>query len=332
MTFLRVASASLTVLVLAGSAHAQRYELSGQRVALYNLAGSLRIEMGNGSVTVVEVTRRGRDAEQLTVRTNALDGVPTLRVIYPADEIVAESLEGSSSTTLSVDAEGSFGRTRNARRVRIRSGGGKGSADALRASADINVRLPAGVHFAAHLAMGEMTASGVTGNLTLESSAGDIEVLNVRGDLELESASGNIGIVGATAQSIRVEVASGSIDVEQSSAENIELESASGNIRVVATRATRLNAETASGDVRAELAGDVRDVELESASGSVEAVLATSFAGEVELETASGDIEIDFPLNITTRDRHEVRGTVGNGGSARVSLGSASGDVRLLRR
>jgi lia operon protein LiaG len=342
-------SALIAVLAASSLANAQRYELTGNHVALYNLAGNIRIEAGSGSVTVLEVTKGGRDAERLTVRSSALDGVPTLRVIYPGDEIVASQLERGSNTNLRVDEEGTFGRSRDGRRVNIRSGD-RADRDALHAQADLVVRVPANVRVDAHLAVGKITATNVNGELELETSAGDItvsgsrgkvnaesasgdiSVTNVEGDLELESASGGITVDGARSTSIDIEVASGSIRVANAQATDIDLETASGDIRVTRTRAPTLKAESASGSVRAELDGEIRSVELETASGTAEAVLSAGFAGEVEMETASGSIDVDFPLNVTTQRRNHLRGTVGSGGSARVSLSSASGDVRLLRR
>jgi DUF4097 and DUF4098 domain-containing protein YvlB len=80
------------------------------------------------------------------------------------------------------------------------------------------------------------------------------------------------------------------------------------------------------------LDGEVRNVEMETASGSVEVIVPAGFTGEVEIETASGDIDVDFPLTVTSQRRNYLRGTVGTGGTARVYLSSASGDVRLLKR
>ncbi len=137
---------------------------------------------------------------------------------------------------------------------------------------------------------------------------------------------------GSTSQTIDAETASGNVRVTNSTAQDVELESASGSVRITGSRAARLNAESASGDVRAELAGDVREVELSTASGSVEAWLPANFAGEVELEAASGNVDVDFPLTTTTKRRNHIRGTIGTGGIARVSMESSSGDVTLRRR
>jgi lia operon protein LiaG len=349
MKAIRTSFVVLALLITTSAAHGQRYELTGRRVALYNLAGSMRIEAGTGSAVVVEVERLGRDANRLTVRANPLDGVPTLRVIYPADEIVADEMDRNSQTNLTVDEEGTWGRSRGGRRVRI-SSGRRGSSDALHAQARLIVRVPQGVSVEAHLAVGDMTASnvagdlemetssgsisstGTRGNLTVETASGDIDVTHAQGELKLETASGGIEINGATGKRVDAETASGSIRLADVRAEEVKVETASGRIRVERTSAPRLEASTASGSVRVELDGEVRDVEISTASGGAEAVLPANFAGEVELETASGSIDVDFPMTIIRQRRNHVRGTIGQGGSARVSMSAASGDVRLLRR
>jgi hypothetical protein len=349
MRALRTPITLLALAISASAANAQRYELSGNRVALYNVAGSMRIEAATGSTVVVEVERLGRDAQRLTVRTNALDGVPTLRVIYPGDEVVVEDMDRGTQTTVEVDEEGTWGRVRGGKRMRVTSGRGR-DADAIHASARIVVRVPPGVSVDANLAVGDLTATNVAGNLELESSAGsitstgnrgelkaetasgDITVGNTQGDLELETASGDIEIRSANGQRINAETASGSITVNDARAQALNVETASGSIRVTASSAPTVKAETASGSVRVELTGEVRDVEISTASGTAEAVLPANFAGEVELETASGDLDVDFPMTVSRQSRNHLRGTIGQGGSARVSLSAASGDVRLLRR
>jgi lia operon protein LiaG len=329
------------------AAHAQRYELTGANVAIYNLAGSIRIEPGTGSNVVVEVKLTGRDANRLTVKTDAVGGVPTLRVIYPGDEIVADQMDAGSETTVRVNDDGTFNGSRSGRRMKIK---GRGANDATHAQADLVVRMPAGVRLDAHQAVGDLNAQDISGELSLHSSAGqigisggsggihaetasgEIGVQNTTGNLDLSSASGEVGVQNATARSISIHVASGSIDVQDAKADRIELETASGEVTVSRTTTARLKASSASGNVRAQLDGDVRDVDLSTASGNAEALVAASFSGNVELETASGTVDVDFPINIAMKRRNHVRGTIGEGGSARVSLSSASGNVKLLKR
>jgi lia operon protein LiaG len=347
-SFITLLASAAALLAAASTVQAQRYELSGQNVAVYNLVGSMSIERGTGNSTVVEITRSGRDANRLTVRTDAIGGVPTLRVIYPGDEVVAENMERGTNSTISVDDDGTFNRGRGGRRVRISTG--RGGSDAIHAQANIIVRLPQGVALDANVAVGTIEASGTAGALDLETSAGsisstgnrgnvnaesasgEITIQNAQGDLQLETASGGITITGATSKTINAEAASGSIRASNITADDVDLESASGSIRVLGARTPRLKAETASGDVRVELNGTLREVEISTASGSAEAVVPADFAGEVELETASGSVDIDFPITVARQRRNYVRGTIGSGGQARVSMETASGDVRLLRR
>ena len=69
------------------TAHAQteRKTLSGQSIAVYNIAGKVSIEPGTGSDVVVEITRGGRDAAKLSVSVGDVRGANALRIIYPGD-------------------------------------------------------------------------------------------------------------------------------------------------------------------------------------------------------------------------------------------------------
>ena len=60
----------------------ERYTLSGDEVAVYNIAGALSVEPGTGPVSVA-LTRGGTDAAKLKVEQGDLDDRETLRVIYP---------------------------------------------------------------------------------------------------------------------------------------------------------------------------------------------------------------------------------------------------------
>src|SRR4029079_8224477 len=110
----------------------ERQTLSGDRVAIYNLAGKLRVEGGSGSDVVVEITRGGKDASQLKIANSVINGQPSLRVIYPGDRIVYPDLDRWNRTTVSVAEDGTWGdrensgsryRDRDIDRVEIRGSG-----------------------------------------------------------------------------------------------------------------------------------------------------------------------------------------------------------------
>src|SRR4051812_31485522 len=96
-------------LSLAGGAAAQeRFTIAGERAAVYNVAGTMRVEAGTGSSVVVEVTRAGNDAGRLSVRRTDAGEVGTVAVVYPDDDVVYPEL-GGSRTTLDVRSDGTFG-------------------------------------------------------------------------------------------------------------------------------------------------------------------------------------------------------------------------------
>src|SRR5687767_4859609 len=99
----------LLVGVSAGAQATERRALGGSAVAIYNLAGQVRVEGGGGSDVVVEVTRGGAQAARLRIETGPRGEWQTLRVIYPSDRVVYPRLGGwGSRTTLQVDDQGYF--------------------------------------------------------------------------------------------------------------------------------------------------------------------------------------------------------------------------------
>src|SRR5262245_61180890 len=61
--------------------------ISGDRVAIHNLVGTLRVVKGDGPAVTAEITFQGRDADRLHLEQGTLRNIPTLRVIYPSKKI-----------------------------------------------------------------------------------------------------------------------------------------------------------------------------------------------------------------------------------------------------
>ena len=68
---MRILAAIVTLtLPLAASAQTpERRTMSGSDIAVYNIAGVMRVEGGTGSDVTVEVTRGGGDASRLQMQT-----------------------------------------------------------------------------------------------------------------------------------------------------------------------------------------------------------------------------------------------------------------------
>jgi hypothetical protein len=328
-------------------AQAERHTLQGTDVAVYNLAGVIRVEPAGaaGAAAVVEITRGGRHAERLRVVTGELRGVQTLRVIYPADEIAYG--EGHSSAELRVREDGTFGDNgdawRDGRRVRITSRGG-----GLDAHADLRVGVPKGQRIAVYLGVGRVFVTNVDGHLrvdvasadvtvattrgplTIDTGSGNVTATDAEGDLSIDTGSGNVTVTRMRGPGLRIDTGSGNATAVQVEADVLEIDTGSGDVDATGVRAQTIHLDTGSGNVELAVLADADRIDIDTGSGNVTLVVPESFGAEVEVETGSGDIDLGFPVQARRLERDHFVGTIGDGRGS-VTIGTGSGGVRLLK-
>ena len=350
--------ASLLAVPFVARAQTERVTLTGDDVAIYNLAGSLRVEPGSGNV-VVEVTRAGGDAAKLRLDQGEIDGRMTFRVVYPGDRI--RSLDREDGTTeLRVRDDGTFGdddrdhgrhghrdhdrSAERGRRVTITDRG-----DGLDARADLVVRVPRGRRVSLHLAVGRVSAANVEGELAIEASnapvtatgtkgalqvavgSGRVEVTQASGEVNIDTGSGAVALSRIQGPRLAVSTGSGEVTGGDLTADELEIDTGSGDIRLSAVSSPSVSFETGSGVVDADLRQDVSRLTAETGSGDIAIRAPASLGAAVEIETASGDIETDFPLEVTRHGRDHVIGKIGDGKGS-IAIETGSGGVRLLKR
>src|SRR5690348_13459587 len=181
---MRVLSAPLVagVVMLAAvpvlSAQNGTYPIKGDDLAIYNLAGLLRVEPATGSDVVVVVQTGGADAGRLKVATGVVRDHDGLRVVYPDDVIVYPVLGRHSNTTMDVNDDGTFGiddDERGGRRVRIR-----GDGSGLEAWADLTVKIPAGKTVQLRVGVGKATVTNVDGIIKVSVGSSDVSATGVK--------------------------------------------------------------------------------------------------------------------------------------------------------
>jgi hypothetical protein len=362
---MRVLSTVLILISLcaAGAAAQQpeRFTLSGSDVAIYNLAGAVAVEPG--SALTVQVTRGGAAGSRLTVEQDEIDGRETLRVRYPADEVVYGGLQPGSSTELRVREDGTFGDgdyhhdddddghrrhgrhdDRGGRRVRI-----SGSGDGLAAHADLRIQVPAGQEVAVYLAVGKVSVANVDGRLHVDAHSAPVTARGTRGELSVDVGSGTVNVSGAEGvlsvdtgsgtvevsrfrgTELSVDTGSGEVTATDIQSRELRIDTGSGDIRVSGATAPTVTLETGSGGVTADLRAEVAALVVETGSGDIAVTAPGSLGAELEIETSSGDIETDFPLQVTRHSRDHLVGRIGDG-KGRIAIETGSGDVRLLKR
>ena len=340
---------TIAAATLAPGQAAQRYTIAGDNVAIYNLAGQVRVEGGPAGGVVVEVTRGGADAAQLKVQSDPIDGRATLRILYPDDDIVYPAMGRHSSSTLDVRDDGTFGGEGHrhwgrGHRVRI-----SGDESGVEAFADLRILVPPGQRIAVYLAVGKMTATNVNGDLTLDVSSsdvtasgmhgslvvdagsGDVRVTDATGDLNLDTGSGNVVVSGAQGDELLIDTGSGDVTLDHAQARSLKIDTGSGNADATAVRSDDVYIDTGSGDVTMQLLAGGGQIDINTGSGEVNLTLPAEFGASVLLDTGSGDIDLGgIPVTVTKLQEDHVEGRIGDGKS-RLHVETGSGDVRLKK-
>lgn len=325
----------------------EQYVISGERVAVYNLAGSAVVEPSSGSNVVVRVIPGGSDADQLIIQQGPIGRHETLRVIYPADRVVYPEFRGS--TNLRVREDGTFsdhqdGRAREGRRVRVTDRG-----SGLRAHADLEISVPEGQTFSLYVAVGEVTisnvsgrirvdthagpvtATGTAGRLVIDVGSGRVDVMDARGEVDIDTGSGSVEVSRVSGDVLRIDTGSGSVSVNDATIESLDIDTGSGSIEVRGASARSARLDTGSGSVDVELDKNADQIEIDTGSGGVRLAVPSSFGATLELETGSGNIDVDFPITTRRWQRDRLAGTIGSG-RTRVSIDTGSGGIRIIKR
>ncbi|MFQ5703749.1 MAG: DUF4097 domain-containing protein [Gemmatimonadales bacterium] len=329
------------------SARGQDYDLSGRAVAIYNIAGEVRVVATSGSQVTVAVDRGGSDGAKLSVETGKLGTTQTLRVIYPGDRIVYPPLGRRSRTQLRARDDGTFGGNSHNGRGRGERVTVVGSGSGLEAYADLTIGVPEGQRIAVYLAVGavsvtnvdgairidthsaDVTAGGTSGSLVVDVGSGRVEVTNARGEVNLDTGSGGIEVTGVQGRSLLIDTGSGSVTASDIAVSDLDIDTGSGRIRAEQINASDIRLDTGSGSVTLELLSDARDIEIDTGSGSVTVTVPDSFGAEIDIDTSSGDIDLAMPVTTRRWSRDHLTGTIGDGG-ARLSIDTGSGTVRIL--
>jgi DUF4097 and DUF4098 domain-containing protein YvlB len=329
---------------------AERYEVAGQQVAIYNLVGEVTVEGGTGSSVMVQVRRGGGDAGQLAVERGPIGSRQTLRVIYPADRIIYRAASGwQGSSQLRVREDGTFGdwgdrdRRERGREVEIRSRG-----TGLEAYADLTIAVPKGQRLEVYLAAGrigvtnvdgalrldggaaEVTTSHTTGELVVDVGSGAVQVSDARGSLNLDTGSGEVNVTGASGEELLVDTGSGSVTVRDATATTMSFDTGSGAVEGTGLAADVVGVDTGSGEVDLAFTRAPRDINIDTGSGGVTLTVPANFSAQVNISTGSGGIDLDFPVQVSRWERDAVRGTIGDG-TGRLTVETGSGGIRIRK-
>ncbi len=85
-----------------------------------------------------------------------------------------------------------------------------------------------------------------------------------------------------------------------------------------------------SGSIDIEILTDIERLDADTGSGSITVRAPAGLGATVDIETGSGGIDLDFPVEVRSVRRDQVRGTIGDG-RGQINIDTGSGSIRILR-
>ncbi len=247
----------------------------GGTISISNTSGDVSITGYNGTSVAVSAYREGRDKDLVQVIDESTADHVVLKVQYP---------QGSGS---------------------------------VQADVRFVVQVPQGSRYQfdkISTASGNVSISGVAGEVKANSASGDVKIDQVEGNVQANTASGDMEITQVNG--------------------SVQVNAASGDIKVLKV-AGMVSARTASGDVEVELTRieGTGELKFASASGDVTVKAPAQLDAQVEMTTANGSIKTDFPLTVEDLQSHgkKAQGQIGSG-AVQMKISTASGDIRLVRQ
>lgn len=155
---------------------------------------------------------------------------------------------------------------------------------------------------------GNLTIESIEGKVRLSTSGGDANARDVTGDISLETSGGNID----------VENINGALVVETSGG-NIDLNNVDGSIV----------GSTSGGNIRVAANGN-KGMDLETSGGNVKVIVPSTIAATVDAETSGGDVECELEFSGKIKDGR-MNGKINGGGNV-VRLRSSGGYILIATR
>ncbi len=280
-----------------------------------------------------EFERERRDRERERDRESAgrldttvvFDAQGTLVVSCPQGDVI---VVGDARNELSVRARterGALRFTSNGSRASIEPTSGRGGSDGR-----FEIRVPTGTRVSIRSSTGDISVSGVHGDLETRSQSADVKIRDA-GRIDVETMSGDVAIERVTGDAI-IRTVSGDIDLTDARGD-VEVESVSGDIGLRDVAAKQIRTHTTSGDVTfsGPIMADGR-YEYNTHAGEIRLVLPGDVGAQLSVATFSGGIESDFPLTLQAGQEHgnkRLSFTLGKGG-ARIIAETFSGDITLI--
>ncbi len=190
-----------------------------------------------------------------------------------------------------------------------------------------HILVPKKFNLDATTAGGDMSADGISGDVTYHTSGGDVRATSITGKTQLSTSGGDVK-VNDVYGGLKVNTSGGDI-VTDGVKGNVDVETSGGSVHVSSTDGS-VHAESSGGDITVNLKGENKGIDVETSGGTVELYLSESVKATVDASTSGGKVRCELPVTVHGDvEDDELHGTI-NGGGATIRARSSGGDVKIL--
>lgn len=281
---------------------------AGGELDLSNISGDIEVTGDSGRDIVIEVTKRARRRR--------------------------DAAEQLASVEAEIETRGD--------RIEVRTRYRRNDRN-TRVSVSYDVTVPRDVAVSVQSVAGDLSVSGVDGEVRAETVSGDVDVSRATHLAQATTVSGDLRMTDVAADGeLKLSSVSGDARVRDASARRLSLETVSGDLDLRNMRFDRFDMNTVSGDIEyeGELVENGR-YSINTHSGDVRLTVTEDVGFELEANSFSGSVRSDLPVilrgsggqNDRSRGQRSrnVLGTFGDG-SAQLDITTFSGDVVISRR
>ena len=180
----------------------------------------------------------------------------------------------------------------------------------------VTVESPAQLTLQAKTSDGNVTLSGLRGDLSLTTGDGNVTLDHVSGNLRIKSGDGSVKVSDAHG-AIDAHTSDGNLSVD-GLFEAVALHTSDGSLDVSLREGTKLTAATT----------------IQSSDGSVTVRLPQSFAADLNVHTSDGHVDCALPLVMdhyqSSGGGHELHGKL-NGGGTPLTIHTSDGSVKIVQ-
>jgi hypothetical protein len=279
---------------------------------LENISGDVMIRQGSGRELVIEILRESRGTSEATAKAGL-------------DAVRAVSEERGGRVTIKTSYPNQRGRSEY--------------------SVDVNyvITAPAGTRISTRTISGDVTASGIDGELSINSTSGDVRITDVNRLVSASAISGDLTLTNVRAEGLlEASTISGEIMATGVKARRVSLQATSGGVTARGIEASDVKIGSITDDVVFDGALTPRGrYEFMSHSGNVQITVDGRVGFAFEGSTFSGNVRSDLALEGSRTSRNSpgrrngenrnLSGTFGDG-SAVINATSFSGSVVVTKK